>query len=459
MPKDRKNCIVVGAGLAGLAAAYRLIKSGWNVDVVEAADRPGGRIHSFRFEDAPDLVCELGAEWIGEDHGAMLALCREFELPTKAHQFSISFWNGAQHRSQVFRPSGWCFDPKLQRRFNHFSQKIFAKLSERQKHRLDMIDWWSFLEHPRMGFTQRDLVRRDLMDSTDFGESIRLTSAYSAAAEYCVDDRKSKSDQMDRKIVGGNERLIDALAAAVSMEGEIHVGKRVTKISHRGSGIEVHVEGRRGPYKGICCVCTVPAHALLKIEWFPDFARQRKDMARQLQYSRIMKTAVLYARRFWEPSKLSRELGFSVFTGRASDFCFDSTHGQPGKKGILCSYAIGDKSDDLAGEFNKNNLMRWITEDVAAATSPRTDIMIAPIDLEYKAWQREAWIGGAYAFYRPGQWFTVRPVLARPHHHVYFAGEHLSDEWQGFMEGAVETGQRAAARVLRRFGAVSKRAA
>jgi monoamine oxidase len=164
-------------------------------------------------------------------------------------------------------------------------------------------------------------------------------------------------------------------------------------------------------------------------------------MAKQLQYSRIMKTAVLYMDRFWGTR---RRGGFSVFTNRASDFCFESTYGQHGDKGILCSYATGDKADDLANERSKNNVMRWITEDVVAATRPAANVRIAPIDIAWKAWQHDSCIGGAYAFYRPGQWFTVRPALGERHHRVHFAGEHLSDEWQGFMEGAVETGQRAA---------------
>ena len=65
------------------------------------------------------------------------------------------------------------------------------------------------------------------------------------------------------------------------------------------------------------------------------------------------------------------------------------------------------------------------------------------IGVKTQAWQKVDWIGGAYAFYRPGQWFTVRPVLQRPHGRVLFAGEHLAD-LQGFMEGAVNTGQTAA---------------
>ena len=59
------------------------------------------------------------------------------------------------------------------------------------------------------------------------------------------------------------------------------------------------------------------------------------------------------------------------------------------------------------------------------------------------AWQRDPFTDGAYALYKPGQWFGIRPILQRPHGKVLFAGEHIAD-WQGFMEGAIETGEAAA---------------
>ncbi len=149
-----------------------------------------------------------------------------------------------------------------------------------------------------------------------------------------------------------------------------------------------------------------------------------------------MKTAVLFSERLWPESKS----GFSLFTNRASDFCFDSTFGQEGNEGIICSYAIGDKADDLADETDQD-LARWIAEDVSAALG-KTNITAQ--FLHRKEWQRDECIGGAYAFYRPGQWFKVRSALQRPHGRVAFAGEHLSEAWQGFMEGAIETGEAAA---------------
>lgn len=441
---NRPSCIVIGAGLAGLAAAYRLSKKGWQVVVLEAQGRLGGRVLTHRFKnDAPDLVCELGAEWIGEDHTRMLALCHEFGLETKHHQFSLSFWDNVEGRSRVYAPGAWCFTQPLKRKFDKFARD-FAKLTPTQQRRLDDYDWWGRLEE--MGFSPAELRKRDLMDSSDSGESIRLTSAYSAADEYCLPN-KSKTNEMDYKIAGGNHLLIKKLAEAIEVENAVHSGAAVRAVVQTASRVEVLVEGRRAPLIAQFCICAVPTHSLLQIDWTPQIPQPQWNMARQLQYSRIMKSAVLYNNRFW---KTPRTGGFSVFTNRASDFCFESTYGQEGEKAILCSYAIGDKADDLASEHNKNNVMRWITEDVAAATQPSPKIRVAPLDLEWKAWQREKWIGGAYAFYRPGQWFTVMFALQRPHRRVHFAGEHLSDEWQGFMEGAVESGYRAANAIMKK---------
>ena len=84
--------------------------------------------------------------------------------------------------------------------------------------------------------------------------------------------------------------------------------------------------------------------------------------------------------------------------------------------------------------------MEIITRDLVPLDSRSPRLARA---IESMPWQRDRHTGGAYAVYRPGQWFTVRPTLQRPHGKVLFAGEHLAD-WQGFMEGAVVTGEAAA---------------
>ena len=453
-PRSRKrghrqrSCIVIGGGLAGIAAALKLADAGWKVSVLEAQERLGGRVMSHRFREADKLVCELGAEWIGVDHHRLRKLCRRFKLKLDQHKYAYGFWDG-QKTSPTYT-TGSSFTKRAEHGYKAF-EKAFKKFDhhdQAQMLELDQRDWWSALG--QMGYSDDDQLQRDLMDSTDFGESIRLTSAYVAAAEYC---RSNDTDECDAKVRGGNDRVFKEADKWLKHHGRVLKDRRVTHIHQGPDTVTVQTVSKhhaRRSFTADFCVCTTPAHCLNRIKWRPALPRDQQNAAHQLQYSRIMKTAVLYANRFCKDVKRGRRrYGFSVFTGRASDFCFHSTFRQKGEFGILCSYAIGDKADDLSSEPNENNVMKWITEDVAAAVHPKPHVPIAPIKMRKQPWQREPWIGGAYAFYRPGQWFVVRPLLQRPFGRVSFAGEHVSEKWQGFMEGAVETGEEAAKRLIR----------
>src|SRR5271170_7988800 len=103
--KPASSCVVVGAGLAGLSAAYRLNKAGWKVTVIEARDRPGGRAWSYRFPQAPELVCEMGGEWIGKDQKHILDLCSELKIPLEPHAYRL--W--LLLAGQLKKPGDWQF--------------------------------------------------------------------------------------------------------------------------------------------------------------------------------------------------------------------------------------------------------------------------------------------------------------------------------------------------------------
>jgi monoamine oxidase len=147
---------------------------------------------------------------------------------------------------------------------------------------------------------------------------------------------------------------------------------------------------------------------------------------------------VLYNERFW------KDENFSMVSDVTSHYYFHSTQSQPGKQGILTSYAIGEKADVLASQSDSRR-QKIITEDLV--DFDRNAPQLARGIRSY-AWQRDPFTDGAYALYKPGQWFGIRPILARPHGKVLFAGEHLAD-WQGFMEGAIETGEAAAQSLIR----------
>ena len=423
--RRKKNCVIIGAGLAGLAAAYKLKNAGWSVTILEARDRIGGRVFSYSLPQNKNLTFELGAEWVGESHERLKALCGDFKIPLQKHQFDdYLLQNG-----KVSRPGQWGFSPQARTAFEK-AKAQYEKLAALQQTKLDKLDWWTYLE--KIGFTEDDLRLRDLMDSTDFGESIRHVSAYGALAEYA---ESSPKNEMDYKMTGGNSRLAEEFTKRIGEEN-IKTNTLVTEINQRAGIVTVKTETET--YKADACICTAPTQSLLKIKFNPPLPVAQREAAEKLIYSRISKNSVLYENRFW------KDENFSLVSDVTSHFYFHSTQNQTGREGILTSYAIGEKADILASQSDERR-MKIITRDLVDfdEDAPKLAKGIASY-----AWQRDKYTDGAYALYRPGQWFGIRPILQRPHGKILFAGEHLAD-WQGFMEGAIETGEAAAQSLIR----------
>lgn len=423
--RRRKTCVIIGAGFSGLAAAYKLKNAGWNVTILEARDRIGGRVYSYSPPQNKNLVCELGAEWVGESHERLKALCSDFKIPLQKHQFDDYLLQDGK----VSRPGQWGFTPQATVAFDKVKAQ-YAKLTALQQAKLDKLDWWTYLE--KIGYTEEDLRLRDLMDSTDFGESIRHVSAYGALAEYA---ESSPKNEMDYKMTGGNSRLTEEFVKRIGTEN-IKINTLVTEVNQY-KGI-VTVKTLTDTYKADAVICTAPTQSLLKIKFNPALPAAQTEAAEKLIYARICKNSVLYENRFWKAEN------FSMVSDVTSHYYFHSTQNQPGKEGILTSYAIGEKADVLASQSDQRR-MRIITNDISDFNDNAPKLAKGIVSY---AWQRDKYTEGSYALYRPGQWFGIRPILQRPHGKVLFAGEHLAD-WQGFMEGAIETGEAAAQSLLR----------
>jgi monoamine oxidase len=423
--RRKKSCVVIGAGLSGLSAAFKLKNAGWNVTILEARDRIGGRVFSYSFPQNKNLTCELGAEWVGESHERVKALCADFKIPLQKHQFDdYLLQNG-----KVSRPGAWGFTAQARTAFEK-AKANYAKLNRLQQMSVDRLDWWTYLE--KIGFTEDDLRLRDLMDSTDFGESIRHVSAFGALAEYA---ESSPKNEMDYKMIGGNSRLAEEFLKRIGAEN-IRLDTLVTEINQR-AGI-VTVKTATETFQADACICTIPTQSLLKIKFNPALPTAQIEAAEKLIYARICKNSILCEKRFW------KDENFSLVSDTSSHFYFHSTQNQTGEEGILTSYAVGEKADVLASQSDERR-MRVIMRDLVDFDEDAPKL--AKNILSY-AWQRDKYTDGAYALYRPGQWFGVRPILQKPHLKILFAGEHLAD-WQGFMEGAIETGEAAARNLIK----------
>lgn len=423
--RRKKTCVIIGAGFAGLSAAFNLKNAGWNVTILEARDRIGGRVFSHSLPQNPNLICELGAEWVGESHERIKSLCGDFKIPLQKHQFDDYLLQSGK----VSRPNEWGFSEKAKAAFDKIKAD-YPKLTEIKQRNLDKLDWWTYLE--KIGYSQDDLILRDLMDSTDFGESIRHVSAFGALAEYA---ESSPKNEMDYKITGGNSRLAQEFAKRIGTEN-IKLNTLVTEINQRAGIVTVKTETE--DFKADACICTAPIASLNKIKFNPPLPIIQAEAAQKLIYSRIIKNSVLYENRFW------KDENFSMVSDATSHFYFHSTQNQQGKEGILTAYAIGEKADVLASQSDQRR-MKIITNDL---TDFDKDAPKLAKGIASYAWQRDKFTEGAYALYRPGQWFGIRPILRKPHLKVLFAGEHLAD-WQGFMEGAIETGEAAAQKLIR----------
>ena len=148
------------------------------------------------------------------------------------------------------------------------------------------------------------------------------------------------------------------------------------------------------------CICTVPARTLDKIVFDPPLPAVQKDAAEKLQYARIIKNSMLFRERFWGPEN------FSLVSDVTSHYYFHSTKDQPGKQGILCSYAVGEKADVLASQ-NNTRRTEVITTDLVPLEKRAPNLAL---DIQSSHGSEDKYTQGAYAFFRPGQWFTLRPI-------------------------------------------------
>ncbi len=426
MKKKPESVIVIGAGFSGLTAAYLLRKAGVRVTVLEARNRIGGRVFSFQPEGAPGQVIELGAEWVGNSHTSLINMCKEFGLELFNNQFDTHLtFQGA------YSPAGkWELSKELED-FWMKKTEVWNGYSESFKQRLDKMDWWRILSNK--GFTERDLLLRELMDSTDFGESIRHTSGYAAFAEYA---ESSEKNEMDLKIRGGNGMLAKKLAEVIGMDN-IKLETKVTDVlQNKKDGVIV----KCGPAKAFTAdrlICTVPTYSLMKINWEPGLPANQIEAMNALQYARIAKFPFVFKERFW------KEENFDMITDTPAHYFYHATKNQTGKTGVLISYVTGDKVDAMASMTKEQR-----TDIILEALKPAFgDVRKYMMDNLMYYWGTDPYSRGAYAFYGKGQWFGIMPVLREPFMHTHFAGEHLAD-WQGFMEGAINSAEEAVAQMV-----------
>ena len=432
------SVLVAGAGLAGLAAARDLLALGATVTVVDSRDRVGGRVWTIRDGFVEKQHAESGGDMIDEEHHALRDLAAELSLPlTRILRGGFGYvrTDAAGKPRLVARSAmrGW----------------------DRLAHALgDLTTPYKRAEQRWDSPIATRIARRSVaawLDETAADEELRASViglrgffladpdelSLIALVDQFSEDHTGAPGRMYR-IEGGNDRLADALAAPLG--SRLHLDTDIVALSHRGHGVRATVKNRRTQSQISCdyAVLTMPAALLRRIPITPALPAQQHEAIVRLKYGRVTKTLLQFSKRFWRLPGRPRAFGSPLPFGAL----WDGNEEQRGRAGILSLMAGGSASDATQTIVAKHGTPALV-DALDWLGSRRADLLAS----RQIVWEQDSHARGGYAFFDPAFDPSLRAWLARPFGRLFFAGEHTSIRWQGYMNGAVESGRRAAAEV------------
>lgn len=447
--------LVVGAGIAGLTAAYRLQQAGIPVRVIEAQKRAGGRMYSIRGFFPEGQVAELGGELIDSNHTAIRSLAAELEIPLDDLNeddpgLSRDFWYfDGQRRSdadvvEAFRPIAKRIDDDLAT----LRGDDVTALEPNGGEALDAITIAQWLDRAGVSGWMRKLL--DVAYTTEYGLETGDQSSLNLLLmiDTNPDPFRIFGESDERYHVrDGNDAITNALAKR--LDGVIETTTGLESIRENGGTYVCSV--RRGGMSYVigaqAVVVTIPFTMLRSVELPETISPAKRRAIDELGYGTNAKLMAGFASRPWRAAGSNG----SVVTDLPFQLCWETSRLQKGTSGILTNFTGGQHGIDIGRGSEREQARAFVTQldgifpGVAAAHEGQKSVRFH--------WPSNPFVRGSYASYRPGQWTTIRGHEGTPEGRIFFAGEHTSLESQGFMNGGCESGERAAAEVLAALGA------
>ena len=425
---------VAGAGLAGLAAGCELARAGAAVTLLDARPYAGGRVRTIR-EFVAQQHGELGGEFIDGDQKEIIDLCRRFDLPLVrilrsgfTHRFRDA--SGTYH---VSRTAPWealrdCLAPLLRR--YKLAGGSSSSDAVREMATMSLSDWM-----------RQSNASADVHAMANALRAFFLADPSEISVLPVIEQIAKGGSPAQTKffrIEGGNDRLVDALMRAAG--GHVLLGHSIRAVANALDRVIVTVTDPSGLTQQIeadYLVMTLPASTLRHVDVQPPLPEEQRRAIERLAYGCATKVLLQSSR------KLFHERHARAF---ATDDClgafWDASEEQGDAASIVSFLAGGTASACLrdkaagGGQAVFDDLC-WLGIDRPSVTA-----------LHIGDWTADPWARGGYAFLDPGFDPSWRSLLARRAGRIVFAGEHTSERWQGYMNGAVESGQRAARELL-----------
>ncbi|HKW94212.1 MAG TPA: NAD(P)/FAD-dependent oxidoreductase [Methylomirabilota bacterium] len=447
-----QRVVVIGAGLAGLAAAHELRRAGHDVTVIEARARPGGRVHTLRDPFSDGLHAEEGATFVPDNHPLTLEYVRRFGLTLDP----VPATSGGRLYYVRGRPLLVTHGARIAWPFDLTPEEDALGLA-------GMLKKYVFDALPALGdvtaaewLSNPELALYDQMSGADFlrsrgaspggiqllrigyfdllGDGVESYSALTMLRDVAL----QKDEKQAYTIRGGTDRLPRAMAAALG--SAIRYETPVVRIEPGTTSVVLVVRpgGETERLTADRVVCAVPFSVLRRVEISPPFSRRKQAAIADLPYTSIARIYTQVDRKFWEP-----ELPDTATTDLPIKHIFEPTLTQPGPRAILACDSAGIQARRITAMPADDRVSFALTEMERVYPSLRRHFERGTS----KCWDEDPWARGAYVWFRPGQMRSLGPAIATPEGRVHFAGEHTSP-WIGWMQGALQSGLRAAQEIV-----------
>ena len=446
------DVVVIGAGLAGLVAARELRAAGQEVVVLEARDRVGGRLLNQPLGTPwGDAIVEAGGQWIGPTQDRLAALAGGLGIET------FPTYGTGEHLIE--------FDGRVRRYRGDIPRISPATLLdyEQARRRLDAMAARVPLEAPWTapraerwdGMTFETWLRRNVATrggralfagvtegvwAAEPGDVSLLHWLFYAASAGGVERLIATEGgaQQDR-FVGGSQRIALALAAELG-EDVVRLGAPVRALAHRDDGVTARAD-RGVEVRARRAVVAIPPALAGRIAYDPPLPALRDQLTQRMPMGAVIKCHAVYPEPFWRADGLTGQAGSD--TGPAK-VIFDNSP-PDGSPGVLLAF--------LEGRFARE-LGTWAAEDRRAAVLATLVRMFGPRAGEPEAFHEQAWAQEEYtrgcygAYLPPGVWTSFGRALRPPIGPLHWAGAEYATVWNGYMDGAVRSGEAVAAAIL-----------
>jgi monoamine oxidase len=445
------DVVVVGAGLAGLVAARDLAAQGRTVAVLEARDRVGGRL--LNAEIGGGKVVEVGGQWVGPTQHRALALARELGVatfPTHAEGDNVVELGGKLRRYRgaipKINPAVLVDIGQAQFRLDRMARSVPPEAPWRAPHAeaWDAQTMWTWIRHNTATRAARALLQlavEAVWAAHPADVSLLHVLFYTRSAGGFDDLVGTEGGAQQDRFVGGSQQL--ALRLAARLGDTINLTAPVRGIEQHPDSVTVTSD--RGAVKARSAIVAIPPTLCARIAYDPPMPALRDQLTQRMAQGSVIKCMAVYEAPFWRSDGLS---GQATSVEGPVKVIFDNSPPE-GSPGVLLGFLEGRQAREL-GQWSEEERRRAV---VGCFERLFGKAAAAPQAYVERVWAEEEFTRGCYGcLMPPGTWVSLGPALREPVGRLHWAGAETATTWNGYMDGAVRSGESAARAVLAQLG-------